>query len=129
MSALGRPPFLASTQHSQMTDVGLLDHLNLPSEIVHEIRQYVGPHPCAVMIRDRCEGIEFIGQEAASLIQYMERYRLWETKLRLRCLHETMMRLLDHHPNGTYILTSPPPAPWVTSLSSTYVARADVSGV
>ena len=109
-----------------MTAVDLLHNLGLPSETVHEIRQYVGPHPCATMIRDLCEEIDYGGQEDGSLVQYLEWYRLWGTKMRLRCLYATTMRLLLDRPDGTYILTSDPPAPWTTS---TYVGRAEVSSI
>ncbi len=119
-----------------MIAVDLLYHLGLPSETVHEIRQYVGPHPCATMIRDLCEEIDYTGQEDLSLIEYMEWHRWWETKMRLRCLYATMRLLLDR-PDGTYSLTSDPPAPWATSPPpraqrerlSTYVGLAEVSSI
>ena len=106
---------------TEMTD---LHPLQLPSVLVHEIRQFVGPHPCATMIRDFCEEIEY--DQNGSLIQYLEWYRDWEAKLHLRIVHETMMRLLEDRPDGVYILTSPPPTPW-TPPPSIYVGHAEVS--
>ena len=78
--------------------------MDLPSEITRPIHQYVGPRPCAILIQDLCEEIEYTGQENGSLIQYMEWYRDWEAKLHLRIVHETMMRLLVDRPDGVYLL-------------------------
>ena len=36
-----------------------LHELDLPSEVTHLIRLFVGPHPCAKMVRDFLEDIEY----------------------------------------------------------------------
>ena len=83
-----------------------LHELDLPNELIYRIHQFVGPHPLAVLIRDLCEDIEFDGEE--SLMPYMGWYREWEMRLRIRCLQETISRLVEERPNGTYVLNAPP---------------------
>ena len=80
-----------------------LHEVDLPSELIHRIHEYVGPHPCAKIIRDFCVDIEYPAHEE-SLIRYNEWYGWCETKLRLRCIHETMTRLLVDRPDGVYLL-------------------------
>lgn len=94
-----------------MTDLHPLQQV-LPSELVHEVRQFVGPHPCAVLIKDHCGDIEYTGREGVALIEYMSWYAEWEEKLRRCCLHETMLRLLADRTEGAYIITRDPPALW-----------------
>ena len=111
---------------NRMTD---LHPLQLPSELIREIRLFVGPHPCAAMIRDFCADIGY--DQNGSLIQYMEWYQDWEAKLHLRIVHETMMRLLEDRPDGVYISTRIPPAPWTHEhrVPSTYVGHAVVGSI
>ena len=109
-----------------MTHLHEVDQVNrFPSELIHRIHEYVGPHPCAKIIRDFCADSEYPGQEE-SLIRYIEWYEWCEAKLRLRCILETMMRLLVDRPDGAYLLTSdPPPHEPQSSLSDmrTHAAR------
>ena len=83
-----------------------LHELDLPSEVTHLIRLFVGPHPCAKMVRDFFEDIEYDKHESEmSFVEYVNYLNEREIRLRIFCIHETLARLVEDRPNGTFIST------------------------
>ena len=83
-----------------------LHELDLPSEVKHLIRLFAGPHPCAKLVRDFCEDLEYHEHDGEmSLMEYVNYYQERETRLRIFCIHETLARLVEDRPNGTFIST------------------------
>ena len=83
-----------------------LHELDLPSEVTHLIRLFVGPHPCAKMVRDFFEDIEYHEHDGEmSFVEYVNYYQEREIRLRIFCIHETLARLVEDRPNGTFIST------------------------
>ena len=83
-----------------------LHKLDPPSEVTHLIRLFVGPHPCAKMVRDFCEDLEYHEHDGEmSLMEYVNYYQEREIRLRIFCIHETLARLVEDQPNGTFIST------------------------
>ena len=83
-----------------------LHELDLPSEVTHLNRLFVGPHPCAKMVRDFFEDIEYDKHESeVSFVEYVNYLNEREIRLRIFCIHETLARLVEDRPNGTFIST------------------------
>ena len=82
-----------------------LHELDLPSEVTHLIRLFVGPHPCAKMVRDFFEDIEYDENDGEmSFVEYVD-YQEREIRLRIFCIHETLARLVEDGPDGPFIST------------------------
>ena len=61
-----------------------LHEWDLPSEVTHLIRLFVGPHPCAKMVRDFCQDLEYHEHDGEmSLMEYVNYCQEREIRLRI----------------------------------------------